>query len=269
MVIAGQKTTPDDEKQATGSIAHAAAILICLSKGIYNVSDIARECNFSKSTVHRVLKLLEQSGLVVQDTINRCYYISLMVNRLAESAVNTHKRLILYADAEMQRLVSASGETVSLDILSGMQSLSLHDVPSRHMLRVSRESYKLKPVYNTFYAGASVKVLLSQLDNRRLKMLMDIISINPPAGNAGADRNLLIAQLRDIRARGYAVSRGERIPGTICIAAPIPNYIIPVGLSVVGPETRLRSRIKEVIIELKSSAARIARNINGKFGKRG
>jgi IclR family acetate operon transcriptional repressor len=256
-------------KKATGSIAHAAEILICLSNDIHKVSDIARQCNFSKSTVHRVLKLLEQSQLVVQDTINRRYYISLLITKLASNAITTHKRLIMYADAEMQRLSSISEETVALDIMSGMQYLPLHEIPSQHNLRVTQESKRIGPLYAGLYAGASVKVLLAQLDENRLKMLLDIIKITPVTERTVTDKELLLAQLKDICKKGYAVSRGERVPGTICVAVPIPGYILPVGLSVVGPEIRLQSKIKEVIAELKASSSRISHNIEGIFGERG
>jgi len=266
MVTKSPKTVSGKAKKATGSIAHAAEILICLSNDIHKVSDIARQCNFSKSTVHRVLKLLEQSQLVVQDTINRRYYLGLLIAQLASNAIATHKRLITYADAEMQRLSFISEETVALDIMSGMQYLPLHEIPSRHNLRVTQESKRIGPLYAGLYAGASVKVLLSQLEENRLKMLMDIITITPVTERTVTDKDMLMAQLKDIRKKGYAVSRGERVPGTICIAAPVPKYILPVGLSVVGPEIRLQSRIKEVIAELKASSDRISHNIAGIFG---
>src|SRR4030042_5343266 len=92
------KNIPVKAKKATGSIAHAVEILICLSNDIHKVSDIARQCDFSKSTVHRVLKLLEQTQLVVQDTINRRYYLGPLVRQLASNAIITPKRLIAYAD---------------------------------------------------------------------------------------------------------------------------------------------------------------------------
>jgi len=267
MVMISPKDVSGKAKKATGSIAHAAEILFCLGNDIHKVSDIARQCDFSKSTVHRVLKLLEQSQLVVQDMINRHYYISLLVTKLASNAITTHKRLITYANAEMQRLSSISEETVALDIMSGMQYLPLHEIPSHHNLRVTQESKRIGPLYAGLYAGASVKVLLSQLDENRLKMLMDIIKIPPVTERTVTDKELLMAQLKDIRKKGYAVSRGERVPGTICIAAPINNYILPVGLSVVGPEIRLQSRIKEVVAELKASSDSISRNIADMFGE--
>lgn len=269
MVTDNLKATSRKAKKATGSIAHAREILICLSEDIHKVSDIARTCNFSKSTVHRVLKLLEHSQLVVQDTINRRYYLGPLVRQLASNAIITHKRLIAYADAEMQRLASISEETVALDIMTGIQYLSLHEIPSRHNLRVTQESKKIGPLYAGLYAGASVKVLLSQLDDSRLKTLLDIIDITPVTEHTVTDKAKLMAQLRDIRQKGYAFSRGERIPGTICVAVPIKNYFLPVGLNLVGPEIRLESRVKEVIGELKISAGRISKDITGIFTQRG
>ena len=260
------KNIPVKAKKATGSIAHAVEILICLSNDIHKVSDIARQCDFSKSTVHRVLKLLEQPQLVVQDTINRRYYLGPLVTRLASNAITTHRRLITYAEFEMQRLSSITGETVALDIMVGMQYLSLHEIPSPHNLRVTQESKKIGPLYTGLYAGASVKVLLAQLDENRLKVLMDMTTLTPVTERTITDKQLLTAQLQEIRRHGYAVSRGERIPGTICAAVPVNNYILLVGLSVVGPDSRLQSRIRQVVVELKTSSRRISKSIAGIFG---
>lgn len=266
MVTVNPKARPGEPKKATGSIAHAAAILVCLSNDVHKVSDIARQCNFGKSTVHRVLKLLEQSQLVVQDTINRRYYISMMISRLASNAIATHKRLITYADTEMQRLASISEETVALDIMSGMQCISLHEIPSQHNLRVTQESRRLGTPYPSLYAGASVKVLLAQMDKSRLNMLLEIFKINPVNESKVADKNQVWAELQDILKKGYTASRAERLPGVICISAPVLKYILPVGLSVIGPEIRLQKRMKEVINELKISAEHISRSIEGRFG---
>jgi DNA-binding IclR family transcriptional regulator len=266
MVMNSVNAPPEKTRPATGSIAHAAEILLCLSNDMHKVSDIARQCNFSKSTVHRVLKLLEQSHLVVEDTLNHRYHLGLLINQLAAKAIATHKRLITYTEAEMLRLSATTEETVALDIMSGMQFLSLHEIPSQHNLRVTQESKRIGPRYADVYAGASAKVLLSQLDFARLKIVIDITRIPPLTGRTVTDKRTLISQLEEIRLKGYSVSRGERIPGVICIAVPIKKYVLPVVLSVVGPEIRLQSRIKEVVAELKTSSDRICRNIDGIFG---
>jgi IclR family transcriptional regulator, acetate operon repressor len=251
----------------TGSIAHATEILICLRDDIHKVSDIARRTGFSKSTVHRVLKLMEQSQLVTQDTINHRYYLGPLVFRLASNALTTHKRLITCADAEMKRLVDVTEETVVLDTMMGLKFQTLHEIASRHNLKVSQEIKMAGPRYTSLYAGASAKVLMTQLDDKRLRMLISAISIIPVTERTITDKKLLLAQIADVRKTGYAVSRSERIPDTICISVPIFNYSLPVVLSVVGPDIRLQSQVRGVIAELKNSSIRISKNIAEIFGR--
>jgi DNA-binding IclR family transcriptional regulator len=215
-----------------------------------------------------VLKLLEQSHLAVQDTINRRYYLGPLVTQLASNPSTAHKRLITCAEADMRRLSSISEETVAMDILIGIQYFSLYEIPSKHSFRVTQESKKIGPLYANLYAGASVKVLLSQLDEKRLKILLDNIKISPVTEHTITDTELLKAQLKDIRQKGYAISRGERILGTICISVPVHNYILPIGLNIVGPENRLQPRMAEILAEIKASAGRISANISEVFRER-
>jgi DNA-binding IclR family transcriptional regulator len=58
------------KETAVQSVRRAAEILNCISNGMSSVTDIAERCNLSKSTVHRLLKALGESELVMQDPIN-------------------------------------------------------------------------------------------------------------------------------------------------------------------------------------------------------
>jgi IclR family KDG regulon transcriptional repressor len=256
-----QNSLSDTDRKLIGSIAHAARVLICLSNGINTVTDIARQCHFGKSTVHRVLKLLEESRLVVQDVVNRQYYMGPLITQLTSNPITTHEYLVLSSVEEMKRLSQVSEETVTLDIMIGIQSFSLHEVPSQHDLKVTHASRKTMPSF----AGASAKVLLSQLSDEKLRVVMDNVDITAVTERTVTDKELLMAQLEEIRQHGYAVSAGEQIPGSLCISVPIKDYILPVVLSVVGPEIRLRPREKRIIRELKSGSKCITGNIRRIF----
>ena len=249
------------DRKSIGSIAHAARILVCLSNRINTVTDIARQCNFGKSTVHRVLKLLEESRLVVQDVINRRYYMGPLVTQLTSNPITTHEYLVLSSVEEMKRLSQVSEETVTLDIMIGIQSFSLHEIPSQHDLKVTQGTRKAMPSF----AGASAKVLLSQLSDEKLRVVMDNVDITAVTERTVTDKKLLMVQLEEIRQHGYAVSAGEQIPGSLCISVPVKDYMLPVVLSVVGPEIRLRPREKGIIRELKASSKCITRNIRRIF----
>jgi DNA-binding IclR family transcriptional regulator len=249
---------PGSSEKATGSIAHATGILLCLSNDIHSLTDIARRCHLSKSTTHRVLKLLERSRLVVEDTINRRYYLGPLLKKLASNPASTHRRLLAAADAEMRRLAELTEETVAMDTFVGIQYVPLREIPSRQDLKVTQESRKAGPPYSGLYAGAAVKVLLSQLDDDKLKTILDHVSIHRETERTVTDKTLLKAQLNEIRQQGYAISRGERVPGVMSISAPVRDYFLPIALSVIGPEIRLQPRAKQVIAELKLSASRIS-----------
>ena len=253
----------DKREKPTGSIAHATGVLACISNDLHALTDIARQCNLGKSTIHRVLKLLGQSGLVVQDSINRRYYLGPLITQLAANPLATHEYLIMQANEEMKRLSQMSEETVTLDILIGVKHFSLHEIPSRHDLKVTQESRMAGPLQ----AGASVKVLLSLLNDKQLKKALDSMNITRATEHTVTSKELLMTQVREIRQQGYAVSYGERIAGAMCISAPIKNYSLPVALSTVGPESRLKPREKEVIAGLKASSARISENISRIFSK--
>jgi DNA-binding IclR family transcriptional regulator len=266
MVTSMRKPVATPTGKVTGSIAHATEILICLSDDIHKVSDIARQTGFSKSTVHRVLKLMEQSQLAVQDTLNRRYYLGPLITRLASNAITTHKRLVTCADAEMKRLGDITEETVVLDIMIGFKYQTLHEIASRLNLKVSKEIKMAGPMLASLYAGASLKTLMAQLDDNKLKMLLSIINIIAVTERTVTDKKLLLAQIAEVRKTGYSVSHSERIPDTICISVPVYSYSLPVVLSVVGPDIRLQSRVREVIGELKASSTRISKNITDIFG---
>jgi IclR family transcriptional regulator, KDG regulon repressor len=262
-VIYNGRVTQDISENLTGSIAHATDILICIGNDFHGLTDIARECNLGKSTVHRVLKLLEQSRFVVQDTINRRYYLGPLLTRLTSNPVTTHEYLIMYASEEMRRLSLVTEETVMLDIMIGTQSFSLFEVPSRHDLKVSQQDTMPGPLLT----GASFKVLLSQLNDKQLNTALENITLQRPTERSVTDKEVLKNQIKETRQLGFTVSRGEWINGVMCISFPVINYTLPLSLNVVGPESRLRQREQEVIEEIKKSSSRISASILRIFKK--
>jgi len=153
---------------------------------------------------------------------------------------------------------------VNLGIMIQLHYKLLHEIPSKHDLRITAESKRLGPLY----IGATAKVLLSQLEDEELKTTLKHIEFTYTTQNTVTDKNLLTEQIQEIRRQGYCVTYGERIPGAICVSAPIKNYLSPASLSMVGLENRLGPRIEEVIEELKASAGNISRDIASAFNQK-
>jgi IclR family transcriptional regulator, KDG regulon repressor len=260
-VCYNRRVTLENVDKLTGSIAHATSVLVCIGNDVHALTDIARECNLGKSTVHRVLKLLEQSRLVVQDTINRRYYLGPLLTRLTSNPITTHEYLIMHAHDEMRRLCEVTEETLTLDIMIGIQAFSLHEVTSPHQLKVSQENRTTGPLL----AGASLKVLFSMLNDKQLKAALNSFIISRQTEHTVTDKAVLLAEIIEIKKQGYGISRGEWINGVTCISVPVFNYSLPLSLCALGPENRIKEREKTIVKALQTSAARLAENITRIF----
>ncbi len=236
----------------------------CLSNDINTITDIASYSNYSTSTVHRLLQSLKELNWATQDENSHKYYLGPLVTQLSSNETIAHRYLIMLALREMMRLSDITEETISLSIMMQLHYMLLYEIPSKHDLRITAEGKRL----GTLYAGATAKVMLSQLDDRELKTVLKHLEIRRVTENTVTDKELLLEQLMEIRRVGYCVTYGERIPGAVCISAPVKNYLCPASLHVVGVESRLRPRVNEVIEELKASAGHISRIIAGAFNQK-
>jgi IclR family transcriptional regulator, acetate operon repressor len=154
-------------------------------------------------------------------------------------------------------LSDISGEMVTLGTMSGIQYIHLHEIQSKHDLRVNEEGRSIRPLF----MGATTKVLLSQLDDRGLKIAIKNINITPVSANTVTDKGTLLAQVKEIKKRGYDISYGEAVVGAICLSAPIRGYPLPAALSIVGPESRLKPDATPILTELLASTDRISKNM--------
>jgi IclR family transcriptional regulator, KDG regulon repressor len=241
---------------AVKSIFRAANILTCLSYGIYTITEISNICKLNKTTVHRILKALVDTHLAIHDPIKRHYYLGHSIARIVASPYTTHEHLLTCAFKPMRHLSDTTEETVFINVLLGLQYLNLHEIPSKHDLRVAEISKKIGYVP----AGASSKVLLSQLNNKELNIAMLNMDLKFPNGKVVKEDDLR-TELLKVRQKGYSVSYGERVSGCICISAPVRNYILPVALSIIGPEGRIKPRIDGFVHEVKEAASQVSENV--------
>jgi IclR family transcriptional regulator, KDG regulon repressor len=250
---------------APSSLERATDILICLGNGISSATEIAEYCDYSISTVHRLLQNLAELGWVVQDENSHKYFLGSLVHKLAGDVVNSHRYLVLHALKEMHRLAELTEETVILGCLDQLHFLKLHEIPSSHNLRIIEANDKSKGQF----IGATARVLLSQLDDKELKNVLKHAKNNVPAGDSAPMNTLSLEQIMEIREKGYAVSYGERNKGAVCISVPVRNYFCPVALYIVGLEERMGPRVDTIINDLKASASVISGDIIGAFIEQG
>jgi DNA-binding IclR family transcriptional regulator len=246
------------------SLRRATDILNCLSNEINTVTDVADYLGYSTSTVHRLLQNMKKLNWVTRDKNNHKYYLGPLITQLSSNQKEAHKYLIMHVLREMTRLSTVTEETISLAIMVQLHHILLHEISSKYDLKITEESKRLSPLF----IGATAKALLSQLDDKDLRKTLKHVKFERTSEGVTVDRGTLMTQLMDIRRQGYCITCGERIPGALCISAPVTNYICPATLNILGPESRLRPRIDSFTKELLASTGRISEEIGQAYEKR-
>ena len=243
-----------EEGTSVQSIRRAADILDCVSDGTNSISEIAIKCDLHKSTVHRLLKALGESGLVIQNPYTRRYYPGYRFVKLSLMPVTIHEFLIDRAYEEMQRLSQLTRETIDLRINIGLKNIGLCLVQSKCDQITVGDSLRIRPIC----LGVDGRVLLSQLDDMMLSSIFEHACIEKFRKYEIMNENNLMDEIRIIRQQGYGIVHDELIKGVTCICAPIKNYIIPAALSIVGPETRIKPKIQGYVEKLLASSNHIS-----------
>jgi len=253
-----KKNSPIAEQgTSVQSIRRAADILDCISNGTNSISEIAIKCNLHKSTVHRLLKALRESRLVIQNPYTRRYYPGYRFVKLSLMPVTIHEFLIDRAYEEMQRLSQLTSETIDLRINIGLKNIGLCLVQSKCDQITVGDSLRIRPIC----LGVDGRVLLSQLDDMMLSSIFEHACIEKDTKYKVMSINDLMDEICTIRRQGYAIVHDELIKGVTCICAPVKNYIIPAALSIVGPETRIKPKIQSHVERLLASSNHISMHI--------
>jgi len=240
------------------SISRAARILCCISTGTNRITKIASETKLSNSTVHRLLKTLQEEGFVAQDPLTLKYSLGHLLISLTINPFATHANLVSCAIKEMERLRELSGETIGLVIRTGLQRLQLEEVPSQKALRYFIGKGFVAPIY----AAAASKILLAQISFEDREKILSLIEERGLVHSPRYNRVNLLREVSKAQKTGYAVSFGEIVPGASSIAVPIRGYIMPVAICIFGPEQRFnKNKMMEALPSLKEASEIISENI--------
>lgn len=229
------------------------------------VVDVARDLGLSSSTAHRLLSTLRECGYLRQQTGSSRYEAGPAALRLARrlSAERALERISL---PYLQALCEQVNETVNVEVLVASDVLFVASVEDQHRLRVARRVGTRGPAY----ANAGGKVLLAGLTDSEVRTLVgETLQALSPRTIGSVDA--LIAELREIRRRGYALNAGETDEGVRAISVPIlgADSRPLAALSLAAPEARLpAARMTQVLPALRATAAAISEEYGGAKSRR-
>jgi DNA-binding IclR family transcriptional regulator len=221
------------------SITRAVDVLFALTRGPQSLGRLAEVTGLSKTTVHRVLASLSYQHLTVQDALTGNYLLGPGCFAIADAMNRGSGTLAVIAGPVLSRLHELTQETVTLHVRAGAQRVCAEEFPSQHAVRYIAGVGAASPIHT----GSAGKVLLAFMDPDERDELLSHVTFTRLTEATITDRETLERELRLVRRRGYAESRGERVVGGAAVSAPVwgPGGRILAAVSVLGPDSRVTS----------------------------
>jgi DNA-binding IclR family transcriptional regulator len=249
----------DEEKgsQTVAAIERAADILLYftqVSSPDLGITDIAVGLGLSKAAVHRVLASLRSRDLIYLDEDTRRYSLgtaALLLGLNALERIDVRKLAL----PELATLSELTNETATLSVRSGSSRVYLDQItPAREVIM----SVSIGVPY-PLHAGGSSKAFLAFLDPSEIEQYL-AGPLNSVTSMTRTNRRDLLAELDEIRSRGWAESIGERQSGAASVAAPVFDHRgQPVAvLSVCGPADRFSANRDTCAKHLIASTTRLS-----------
>jgi len=239
---------PRHRRAASGSkryriqvLDRAAQILECFGfdHKELSVSEIGSRTGLHKSTTHRILMALEYNRLIKQNPVTGKYHLGIKLFSLGNQAV-LQLDLRESCRPHLTRLMDKTKETVHLAVLDGAQVLYLDKVEGPHALRMPSRVGR----HITTYCTSLGKAMLSCLAETDVKRVLQSHPFKAFTPNTIRNLDLLLADLRGIRRRGYAIDDEEIEIGLRCVGAPVYDHTMTMvgAISVAAPSARLTTQ---------------------------
>jgi IclR family transcriptional regulator, KDG regulon repressor len=216
-----------------------------------------------KSTVHRLLMVLEQHHLVDRNPETGKYRLGLKLFELGSKAMASLD-LGELAGPYLMRLQRETQETVNLGVLDQGDVLYVAKIDSQRNLRMVARVGHRYPAYCT----ALGKAMLAGLPDAEVDAIVSQSGLKPKTRTTLTTLKALKDDLTRVRARGYAIDDEENEEGARCVGVAVRDYLGQprAAISVSAPAVRMDPAKVAAAAE---AVIRAARDLSRDLGYRG
>jgi len=219
------------------SVVRALDVMDALGKarGPMTLAAVARQVGMHPTTTLRMLESLRVRDMVRAGA--RGYEVGPATLELGKSYLGRIS-ISRFAYEAVEALAAQVDETASVGVLDESQVLYIAIAHGHGELGIQSAPYARHPVYCT----ALGKALLVDEPAERVAAMLAAEPLVALTANTITDPVRWQAKLAEVAARGYALDEEERLPGVLCVAAPIRDHEgkIIAAISISGPASRIR-----------------------------
>ena len=224
-------------------------------------ADIARQLRLHKSTVHRLLVVLESYRLIKKGP-EGAYGLGTRLIELGECAI-ARLKLSEYAEPHLRTLAEQTGEGAHVTILNGTELLSIAHIEGRWALHSLTRTGQRTQIHST----AAGKAVLAFLSGEACDELIARLTLKRNTRRTIVKPSAMKLELMRVRDLGYAVDDEEFEEGLRCVSAPIFNHRghVVASLTIAAPVFRLR---KEQVPQVARLVVAAAQGLSDDLGRR-
>ncbi|MEV7522278.1 IclR family transcriptional regulator [Streptomyces sp. NPDC091371] len=242
------------------SVERALAVLPLLAKGPAGLTAVADALGVHKSTALRLLRTLDQNGLVYRQPDGRYRLGARLFELAAEAIENLDVRDI--AHPHLVELNKATGHTVHLALHQDDEVVYIDKVDSRYPVRMYSRIGRPVPLT----VAAVAKLLLADLPEPERRALADRIEYPRYTARSTPDAAAFLRELDLVREQGWATDLGGHEESLNCLGAPVrgPDRRVVAALSVSAPSVVVGAEgLLELLPLVLRTAEAISRDYSG------
>lgn len=226
------------------------------------MTELVEKLHIPKSTVHRLIMVLERHGYLERSPITERYHLG---SKLVQLGMHALSRLDLgnTATPYLQRLVQQTGETSHLGVLRQGKIISLFHAQGTHAVRPLSTVGRLSPLHCTSLG----KAILAFLPEEEAEEWISTIDFKAHTPKTITRAGIFRAELKKVREAGYAMDNEEFEEGLKCMGAPIRDHVgrVVAAISVAMPSFRMK---RDRMAELSRAVVKVAEDLSAALGYR-
>ena len=244
---------PAESNYQVRALTRGLAVLACFTpeQPRHTLPELSRLVDVPKGTLYRLMEGLRAAEFVEQDAAG-AYTLGIKAFEVG-AAYLAQLDFPQAARAALEELAVTCKETASLGVLSKGEVVYVAIEHAQREIGIQSQIGTRHPAHCT----ALGKVMLADLPDTTVEEILGRAGMPALTEHTIATPEALLAELREVRRRGYAIDNEERAYGVKCISAPIRDYTGRVigAISVSGPAFRVSAETLPALISAVTTAA--------------
>lgn len=260
-MLSGADTTPSATHR---SLERGLAVLEVVAGAgrPMSLADTARRLGLHRSTTHHLMQTLVRAGYLRQQERSRAYELTQKLFQMTGRTWSP-EQLCEIAQPLLQELTHATGEGSSVAMWTGSTVVIAAKREAEGPVRVVQDVGAERPLYCTA-VGKALAAWLPQAEVQAALARTPMERRTPKTITTAAAFD---AELRRIRAAGYALDDEEQYEGLRCVAMPVFAYSgqVIASMCVVGPKHRMT---QQKLLAVRTPLAVLSRRLSDRLGYR-